>query len=63
VLPSAGGLDRNIALELCRVTEAAALASARWMGRGDKNAVSRCRAGNPVAETCDSCDQNRAAYE
>src|SRR5579862_3083298 len=39
VLPSAGGLDRNIALELCRVTEAAALASARWMGRGDKNAL------------------------
>ena len=38
-LPAAGGLDRNIALELCRVTEAAALASARWMGRGDKNAL------------------------
>jgi fructose-1,6-bisphosphatase II len=38
-LPSRGGLDRNIALELCRVTEAAALASARWMGRGDKNAL------------------------
>lgn len=29
--------DRNIALELVRVTESAALASARWMGRGDKN--------------------------
>src|SRR5919199_2212972 len=29
-------LDRNIALELVRVTEAAALAAARWMGRGDK---------------------------
>jgi fructose-1,6-bisphosphatase II len=28
--------DRNIALELVRVTEAAALAAARWMGRGDK---------------------------
>ncbi|MDQ3898760.1 MAG: class II fructose-bisphosphatase [Actinomycetota bacterium] len=28
--------DRNLALELVRVTEAAALASARWMGRGDK---------------------------
>jgi len=34
-----GGLDRNIAMELCRVTEAAALASARWMGRGNKNAL------------------------
>ena len=28
--------DRNLALELCRVTEAAALAASRWMGRGDK---------------------------
>ncbi len=28
--------DRNLALELARVTEAAALAAARWMGRGDK---------------------------
>ena len=29
-------LDRNIALDLVRVTEAAALAASRWMGRGDK---------------------------
>jgi fructose-1,6-bisphosphatase II len=36
---SGGGLDRNIAMELCRVTEAAALAAARWMGRGNKNAL------------------------
>ena len=28
--------DRNLALELVRVTEAAALAAARWMGRGEK---------------------------
>ena len=28
--------DRNLALEVVRVTEAAALASARLMGRGDK---------------------------
>src|SRR3989442_14091552 len=28
--------DRNLALELVRVTESAALASARWVGRGDK---------------------------
>jgi fructose-1,6-bisphosphatase II len=27
-------MDRNLALELVRVTEAAALASARWMGKG-----------------------------
>src|SRR2546429_6781913 len=30
-------VSRNLALELVRVTEAGALASARWMGRGDKN--------------------------
>src|SRR5215218_5108078 len=29
--------DRNLALELVRVTEAAAMAGARWVGRGDKN--------------------------
>ena len=28
--------DRNIAMELVRVTEAAAMAAARWIGRGDK---------------------------
>jgi fructose-1,6-bisphosphatase II len=32
-------VDRNLGLEMVRVTEAAALASARWMGRGDKNAA------------------------
>ncbi|GAC70488.1 class II fructose-bisphosphatase [Gordonia soli] len=29
--------DRNLAMELVRVTEAAALAAGRWAGRGDKN--------------------------
>ncbi|WP_333618037.1 class II fructose-bisphosphatase [Dietzia sp.] len=29
--------DRNLAMELVRVTEAAALAAGRWVGRGDKN--------------------------
>ena len=29
--------DRNLAMELVRVTEAAALAAGRWIGRGDKN--------------------------
>lgn len=29
--------DRNIALELVRVTEAAAMAASRWVGRGKKN--------------------------
>ena len=31
--------DRNLALELVRVTEAAAMGAARWVGRGDKNAA------------------------
>lgn len=29
--------DRNLAMELVRVTEGAAMAAARWVGRGDKN--------------------------
>jgi fructose-1,6-bisphosphatase II len=33
------GPDRNLALELVRVTEAAALSSARWIGRGEKIAA------------------------
>ncbi len=32
-------LDRNLGLELVRVTEAAALAAGRWMGKGDKEAA------------------------
>ena len=31
--------DKNLALELVRTTEAAAMAAARWQGRGDKNSV------------------------
>jgi len=29
--------DRNLAMELVRVTEAAAMSAGRWVGRGDKN--------------------------
>ncbi|MFC1935090.1 class II fructose-bisphosphatase, partial [Chloroflexota bacterium] len=32
-------IERNIAMELVRVTEAAAMAAARYFGRGDKNLV------------------------
>ncbi len=32
-------MDRNLALEFVRVTEAAAIAAAGWVGRGDKNAA------------------------
>jgi len=33
--------DRNLALELARVTEAAAMAAGRWIGRGDKEAADK----------------------
>jgi fructose-1,6-bisphosphatase II len=33
--------DRNLALELVRVTEAAAMAAARWIGRGEKESADR----------------------
>ncbi|WP_337175618.1 fructose-bisphosphatase class II, partial [Paludisphaera sp.] len=31
--------DHNLAMDLVRATEAAALSAARWVGRGDKNAA------------------------
>ena len=33
------GMDRNLALEAVRVTEAAALSASKWMGRGDEKAA------------------------
>jgi len=38
-------MERNLALELVRVTEAAALASARWMGKGDAAAADKAARG------------------
>lgn len=32
-------MDRNLALNLARVTEAAALSAGKWLGKGDKNAA------------------------
>ncbi len=37
-------MDRNLALEVVRVTEAAALSSARWMGRGNEKAAEQAAA-------------------
>ncbi|MCD8510075.1 MAG: class II fructose-bisphosphatase [Bacillus sp. (in: Bacteria)] len=34
-------MERSLSMELVRVTEAAALASARWMGRGNKDAADK----------------------
>ncbi len=41
--PDYSGVQRNLALELVRVTEAAALAGGRWLGKGDKNAADQVR--------------------
>lgn len=35
--PQSASPDRNLAMELVRVTEAAAIAGSRWVGAGDKN--------------------------
>ena len=39
--PAAEAPDRNLALDLVRVTEAGAMAAGRWVGRGDKNGADR----------------------
>ncbi|WP_225072051.1 class II fructose-bisphosphatase [Desulfuromonas sp. CSMB_57] len=48
-------MDRNLALELVRVTEAAALACGRWVGKGDKNAADLA-ATEAMRRTLDSID-------
>src|SRR5437764_1039154 len=50
-------LDRNLAFELVRVTEAAALASARWMGKGDKNSADQA-AVNAMRFALDTVDMD-----
>ena len=49
---------RNLALELVRVTEAAALGAARHMGRGNKNAADKgavaAQAGDTHRHICGS---------
>jgi len=48
-------MDRNLALELVRVTEAAALACGRWVGKGDKMAADKA-ATEAMRRTLDSID-------
>ncbi|CAA7612919.1 class II fructose-bisphosphatase [Magnetospirillum sp. UT-4] len=43
-VPPPWALDRNLALEVVRVTEASALAASRWMGRGDERAADQAAA-------------------
>jgi fructose-1,6-bisphosphatase II len=40
-MASGSAPDRNLALELVRVTEAGAMGAARWVGKGDKNAADK----------------------
>lgn len=54
---SLANLDRNIAFELARVTEAAALSAARWMGKGDKNAADQA-AVNAMRVTLNNVDMD-----
>ena len=48
-------MNRNLALEFVRVTEMAAIASARWMGRGDEKAADQA-AVDAMRSTLDSVD-------
>ena len=52
-----GTQERNLGLELVRVTEAAAYAAARWMGRGDKNAVDQA-AVDAMRQALDGVDMH-----
>ena len=47
--------DRNLALELVRVTEAAALAAARWVGRGEKESRRRRRRRRDAPDAATPC--------
>lgn len=51
------GLERELALEIVRVTEAAALASAQWMGRGKKNEADEA-ATNAMRKMFDSVNMD-----
>lgn len=50
-------MDRNLALELIRVTEAAALACGRWVGKGDKMSADGA-ATEAMRRTLESIDLN-----
>src|SRR2546421_12683287 len=50
-------IDRNLALELVRAPESAAMAAGRWMGRGDQDAVDRA-AVNAIRLVLDGVDMD-----
>ena len=47
-MPETSKMDRNLALEAVRVTEAAALSASRLMGRGDEKAAGQDTAAKEV---------------
>src|SRR5213083_3573827 len=49
--------ERNLAMELVRVTEAASLSAARWMGKGDKIAVDQA-AVDAMRQALDGVDMD-----
>jgi fructose-1,6-bisphosphatase II len=54
---SSGTKERNLAMELVRVTEAAALSAGRWMGKGNKEMVDQA-AVDAMHEALDGVDMN-----
>jgi fructose-1,6-bisphosphatase II len=52
-----GTKERNVAMELVRVTEAAALRAGRWMGKGDKEQVDQA-AVDAMRQALDGVDMN-----
>lgn len=52
-----GTKERNLAMELVRVTEAAALSAGRWMGKGNKEMVDQA-AVDAMHEALDGVDMN-----
>src|SRR6266566_3296154 len=52
-----GTRERNLAMELVRVTEAAALSAGRWMGKGDKEKVDQA-AVDAMRKALDGVDMN-----
>src|SRR5437588_7813609 len=49
--------ERNLAMELVRVTEAAALSAGRWMGKGNKELVDQS-AVDAMRHSLDGVDMN-----
>src|SRR5258706_1623084 len=52
-----GTRERNLGMELVRVTEAAALSAGRWMGRGDKEKVDQA-AVDAMRQALDGVDMH-----